>query len=245
METGCLYGRLLKLAGCGCSPIGCGLWRGLALVRGVPAAAGGSSSARADSVRCPVPIRSRICGLATLAHRIVGRCLGLPAPYATRIEAPAGERLPLCSGLCRQDGAENVPFSGSVGSCLGLWWLLPGALARAEAQRVQFVFVRCGGLYPRLGYGPILFCGNSPGPVPSRTFTGGTRTGFGHARGGPACLCALMARSPESSLFCLDVLCGTAPEPLAWHGARRVGELLGLRFAPYPLLLCGSLLDTG
>ena len=51
---------------------------------------------------------------------------------------------------------------------------------------------------------------------------------------------------PRESLFCLDVLCGTAPEPLAWHGARRVGELLGLLDSlPTLSLLCGSLLDTG
>ena len=100
METGCLYGRLLgKPAGLrmlsdrmrALARAGSGSWSS--------SGGGGPSSARADSVRCPVLSAPEYADRQRWLTESWGRCLGLPAPYATRIEA------------LRE-------------TCLGLWWLL-------------------------------------------------------------------------------------------------------------------------
>ena len=52
-----------------------------------------------------------------------GRCLGLPAPYATRIEALRRETSVMLGPMPSRRSRKRS-FSGSVGSCLGLWWLL-------------------------------------------------------------------------------------------------------------------------
>ena len=119
----------------------------------------------------------------------------LPMQPALR---PCGRGLPLCSGLCRQDGAENVPFSGSVGSCLGLWWLPTQALLPVLRLSASSSFLSDVAAYI-LAWAMGLSSSAGILPAPSHHARLPEARGRGlDMREGRACLCALMARSPAS-----------------------------------------------
>ena len=188
-----------KLAGCGCSPIGCG-----ALARagsGSWSSSGGGGLLICVLIQLDVPFLSlpnmRTGNAGSPNRGAVAWGSLLPMQPALR---PCGERLPLCSGLCRQDGAENVPFPGRWGRVWGCGGSYSGALARAEAQRVQFVLSDVAAYILAWAMGLSSSAGILPAPSHHARLPEARGRGL-DMREGRACLCALMARSPRVAVL--------------------------------------------
>ena len=228
METGCLYGRLLKAR-----------WLRMLSDRMRGSGAGWlwfvEFQRRRGAPHLHVLIQLDVPFLSAPEYadwqrwltESWGRCLGLPAPYATRIEALRERDFRYARAYAVKTEQKTFPFPGRWGRVWGCGGSYSGALARAEAQRVQFVLSDVAAYILAWAMGLSSSAGILPAPSHHARLPEARGRGL-DMREGPGLPVRSDGSLPRESLFCLDVLCGTAPEPLAWHGARRVGELLGL-----------------
>jgi hypothetical protein len=162
------------------------------------------------------------------------RALGVHAPYATRIEALRSRDMRYARAYAAKSVQKAFPFRGCWGRVWGCGGSYSGALARAEAQRVQWILSDVAAYI--LAWGMGLSSAVAIVPAPSHH----------DMREGPGLPIRSDGTLPRESLFCCDILRGVAPQPLAWHGARRVADLIPLLDAlPTLSLLYGPLLDTG
>lgn len=173
------------------------------------------------------------------------RCLGIPAPYATRIEALRERDFRYARSYALKSDQKSFPFPGPWRRVWGCGGSYSGALARAEAQRVQFVLSDVAAYILAWAMGLSSSAGILPAPSHhARLLHAGSR-GL-DMREGPGLPVRSDGSLPRESLFCWNILTGTAPDPLAWHGSQRVDSLLSLlEGLPTLSLLHGPLLDSG
>lgn len=173
------------------------------------------------------------------------RCLGVEAPYATRIEALRERDFRYARAYALKSAQKLFPFAGLWRRVWGCGGAYSGALARAEAQRVQFILSDIAAYI--LAWGMGLSSSAAILPAPSHHARLPEARGRGlDMREGPGLPVRSDGSLPRESLFCWHILTGSAPEPLAWHGSRRVDSLLSLLDGlPTLSLLHGPSIDSG
>ena len=164
-----------------------------------------------------------------------GRCLGLPAPYATRIEALRERDFRYARAYAVKTEQKTFPFPGRWGRVWGCGGSYSGALLPVLRLSASSSFCLMWRPISSLGLWAYPLLRNFPAPSHHARLPEARGRGL-DMREGPGLPVRSDGSLPRESLFCLDVLCGTAPEPLCVARCAAGGRAArAARFAPYPL----------